>query len=145
MPTSVWSTQQLAEFLGAVSVCETEASAALTAVERAAEALEAEVAAIVCGGEIVAAVGYPEGAAPAGELMTVAKDGGELVVPGGRTYLATRVALEQPPGGILVLGRSALLALRLPLMTGYSHRIMPYRCLRIILECYPWKDSGWPE
>jgi signal transduction histidine kinase len=106
MPTSVWSTQQLAEFLAAVSACETEASAALVAVERAAEALEAEVAAIVCGGQVVAAVGYPEGVAPAGELMTVAKDGGELVVPGGRTYLATRVALEQPPGGILVLGRS---------------------------------------
>jgi signal transduction histidine kinase len=106
MPTSVWSTQQLAEFLAAVSACETEASAALVAVERAAEALEAEVAAIVCGDQVVAAVGYPEGVAPAGELMTVAKDGGELVVPGGRTYLATRVALEQPPGGILVLGRS---------------------------------------
>ncbi|MEA2501666.1 MAG: hypothetical protein QOD01_1777, partial [Actinomycetota bacterium] len=59
MPTTVWSTQQLAEFLAAVSSSETEASAALTAVERAAEALEAEVAAIVCGGEVVAAVGYP--------------------------------------------------------------------------------------
>jgi len=106
MPTSVWSTQQLAEFLAAVSSCETEASAALTAVERAAEALEAEVAAIVCGGEVVAAVGYPEGTAPAGELMTVAKDGGELVVPGGSTYPATRVGLEHSPGGFLVLARS---------------------------------------
>src|SRR5438445_9018017 len=42
-----------AEFLAAVSSCETEASAALAAVERAAEALEAEVAAIICGGEVV--------------------------------------------------------------------------------------------
>jgi hypothetical protein len=62
----------------------TEASAALAAVERAAEALEAEVAAIVCGGEVVAAVGYPEAAAPAAELISVAAGGagGELAVPG---------------------------------------------------------------
>jgi signal transduction histidine kinase len=108
MPTSVWSTQQLAEFLSAVSACETEASAALVAVERAAEALEAEVVAIVCGGEVVAAVGYPEGAAPAAELISVAAGGagGELAVPGVGACPATGVGLEHPPGGILVLARS---------------------------------------
>ncbi len=106
MPKSVWSNQQLAEFLAAVSSCETEASAAFAAVERAAEALEAEVAAIVYGGEIVAAVGYPEGAAPAAELISVAAGGGELAVPGVGMYPATRVALDHPPGGILVLART---------------------------------------
>jgi signal transduction histidine kinase len=108
MPTTVWSTQQLAEFLAAVSSSETEASAALTAVERAAEALEAEVAAIVCGGEVVAAVGYPEAAAPAAELISVAAGGagGELTVPGVGACRATGVPLEHPPGGILVLARS---------------------------------------
>jgi signal transduction histidine kinase len=106
MGRSVWSTQQLAEFLAAVSCCETEASAALTAVERAAEALEAEVAAIVCGAEVVAAVGYPEGAAPAAELISVAAGGGELAVPGVGACLATRVALEHPAGGILVVART---------------------------------------
>ena len=106
MPPPVWSTQQLAEFLTAVSSSETEASAALAAVERAAEALEAEVAAIVCGGEIVAAVGYPEGAVPAAELISVAAGGGELAVPGVGTCPATRVALDHPPGGILVLART---------------------------------------
>jgi hypothetical protein len=105
MPTSVWSTQQLAEFLAAVSTCETEASAALVAVERAAEALEAEVAAIVCGGEVVAAVGYPKGAAPAAELLSDAAHGGELAVPGVGACPATGVVLEHPPGGILVLAR----------------------------------------
>ncbi|MDQ4129663.1 MAG: hypothetical protein M3133_01500, partial [Actinomycetota bacterium] len=71
MPTSAWSTQQLAEFLAAVSTSRSEASATLTAVERAAEALDAEVAAIVSGGELVAAVGYPEGGAPVAELRGV--------------------------------------------------------------------------
>src|SRR4030081_2194833 len=107
MPPSVWSTQQLAEFLAAVSSSETEASAALTAVERAAEALDAEVAAILCGGEVVAAVGYPEGAAPVAELSSVAADGGGgLAGPGGGAFPAMGVARAHPPGGILVLARS---------------------------------------
>ena len=107
MSRSIWSTQQLAEFLAAVSTCETEASAALAAVEWAAEALDAEVAAILCGGEVLAAVGYPEGAAPAAELSSVtASGGGELGVPGVGASPATAVALEDPPGGILVLARS---------------------------------------
>jgi signal transduction histidine kinase len=107
MPTSVWSTQQLAEFLASISTCRTEASAALAAVEWAAEALDAEIAAILCRGEVLAAVGYPEGAAPAAELSAVtAGGGGVLAVPGFGTYPATGVALEHPPGGILVLARS---------------------------------------
>jgi signal transduction histidine kinase len=106
MPKPVRSTLQLAEFLAALSACESEASAALAAVERAAEALDAEVAAIVCGGEVVAAVGYPEGAVPAAELSSVSGGGGELAVPGIGACPATAVALEHPPGGILVLARS---------------------------------------
>jgi signal transduction histidine kinase len=106
MPKWLWSTQRLAEFLAAVSSCETEASAALTVVERAAEALEAEVAAIICGGEVVAAVGYPEGAVPAAELSSVSEGGGELAVPGVGACPATGVALEHPPGGMLVVARS---------------------------------------
>ncbi len=108
MPTSLWSTQQLAEFLSAVSSATNEASAALAAVERAAEALDADVAAIVCGGDVVAAVGYPEGATSVAELIAVAAGGagGELVVPGIGACPATGVALDHPPGGILVLARS---------------------------------------
>ena len=103
---SVWSTQQLAEFLAAVSASETEASAALAAVQWAAEALDAEVAAILGGGEVVAAVGYPEGAAPAAELNAVTAGGGsQLAVPGVGACLATGVALEHPAGGMLVLAR----------------------------------------
>ncbi len=106
MPKSLWSTLQLAEFLAVLSACETEASAALAAVERAAEALEADVAAIVCGSKVVAAVGYPEGAAPAAELSSVSEAGGELAVPGLGACLAIGVGLEHPPGGMLVVARS---------------------------------------
>src|SRR5437879_7595368 len=137
MPTSVWSTQQLAEFLAAVSSSETAASAALAAVEGAAEALDAEVAAIICGGEVVAAVGYPEGAAPTAELMSVAAGvGGELIVPGVGACPATGVALEHPPGGILVLARSgseALSAQEASLLRGMARvTSLTMRMLRLL-------------
>ena len=86
MGTSGWSTQQLAEFVAAVSAAENEASAATRAVERAAEALDAAVAAIVCDGRLIASVGYPNGTAPIGELEAVKPgfEGSTLEVPGVR-------------------------------------------------------------
>jgi signal transduction histidine kinase len=110
MSRSDWTTQQLAEFLAAVSSAQSEAAAALAAVERAAEALDAEVAAIVCGGEVVAAVGYPEDAAPATDLRRVTADpvAWELAVPGVGVCPATGVPLEYPRGATLVLARSGL-------------------------------------
>jgi signal transduction histidine kinase len=107
MPVSSWSTQQLAEFLAAVSACDSEASAALAAVERAAEALDAEVAAIVCDDGLVAAVGYPDGAAPVAEIRSVfGTTGCELWVPGVGMCPATCVPLDHPPGATMVVARS---------------------------------------
>ena len=71
MDASAWSAQLLEEFVAAVSTAETGTAAAHVAVERASEALNADVAAIVCGGELVAAVGYPQGGAPVAELAAV--------------------------------------------------------------------------
>jgi len=102
-----WSTQQLGEFLAAVSSKETEASAALAAVEGAAEALDAEVAAIVCDGALVAAVGYPEEATPVAELESVCAGGSQLEVPGVGACPAVTVALEHPPGAVLIVARSS--------------------------------------
>jgi signal transduction histidine kinase len=108
MRPSAWSTQQLAEFLAVVSSSETEASAALAAVERAAEALDVEAAAIVCDGRLIAGVGYPDGAAPVAELgsVTPGSAGIEVAVPGVGVCPATAVSLEYPPGATLVLARS---------------------------------------
>ncbi|MDB5065840.1 MAG: histidine kinase [Chloroflexi bacterium] len=106
-PGSSWSTLQLAEFLAIVSSFTTEASAALGAVERVAEALDAEVVAIIAHGQPVAAVGYPAGAVPAGELDSVAgRAGGALAVPGIGVCPAIAVPLEHPPGATLVVARS---------------------------------------
>ncbi len=107
MGTAVWSTQQLAEFVASVSSADSEAAAALAAVERAAEALDADVAAIVAGGEVVAAVGYPEGAAPAPDLEAVKPGvvGRSLEVPGIGPCVAAAATLEHPPSATLVVAR----------------------------------------
>jgi signal transduction histidine kinase len=108
MPDSARSTQQLAEFLAVFSSERTEASAALAAVERAAEALDAEVVAIVSGETVLASVGYPEGRAPGAELAAVTPGVSrlELAVPGVGRCPASAVSLAHPPGAKLVLARS---------------------------------------
>ena len=111
MDSSSWSTQQLAEFIAGVSIAETEAAAARAAVERAAEALGANVAAIVCDGELVAAVGSLADSVPADELERVMPGAARswLDVPGAGRCAAVAVALEYPPGATLVLARPGAL------------------------------------
>lgn len=124
MSASAWSTQQLAEFLAAVSLAETEAAAAWATVERAAEELDAEVAAIVCGGQLLAAVGYPERAAPVAELTAVTPGvEGQLAVPGLGVCSATAVQLQHPPGARLVVARCAtgLSPREASLLRGIAH------------------------
>ena len=107
MPSGAWSTQQLAEFVAAVSAAETEAAAALAAVERAAEALDVDVAAIVVGGEVVASVGYPGGDAPVDELLAVTPGARAawLDVPGVGACRAAAAWLDHPRGPALVVAR----------------------------------------
>lgn len=107
MVPPAWSSWQLAEFLEVVSSFETEELAALGAVERAAEALDAEVAAILSAGRLVASVGYPTGRAPLSALCAVAYGSGRtLPVPGLGMCPAVRVPLDHPPDTKLVLARS---------------------------------------
>jgi diguanylate cyclase (GGDEF)-like protein len=67
-----WSTHQLVEFLACVSTCTDESSAVRRAVERAAEALEAEVAAFVRGDTVLTSIGFPAGAVPTEAVIDVA-------------------------------------------------------------------------
>ena len=69
---SEWHAQQLAEFLAAVSAYEDEPAALDGAVERAAEAVEAEVAAVVRDGVVLASVGFRAGHVPVGALVVAA-------------------------------------------------------------------------
>ena len=110
MASAAWSTQQLAEFVAAVTAAESEEAAALAVVERAAEALDADAAAIVGGGAVVAEVGYPRGTAPVADLEAVKPGvaGSLLEVPGVGPCATTAVALEHPPGSTLVVARAGV-------------------------------------
>lgn len=66
-----WSTLQLSEFLAGVSAFQDEHSAYQGAIERAAEALTAEIGMIVDGTRVVASVGLPE-ADPRGSTIVAA-------------------------------------------------------------------------
>jgi len=121
--SAAWSTQQLAEFLAVVSAFDTEDAAALGAVERAAEALDAEVAAIVVDGAVMAVVGYREGAAPLDDLKSVAfGPSRHLMVPGVGLCAATAVSLEYPPDAALVLARvEGLSPEEMSVLQGMAH------------------------
>ena len=102
-----WSTHQLVEFMAGVSGCADVESAMRLAVERAAEALEAEVGALLTGDRVVTSIGFPGGRAPEIELLALADatDGDAVELPGvGRCHVAS-AALEGEPAGRLLLGR----------------------------------------
>ena len=107
MDPSAWWTQQLAEFVASVSPSTTEAAAARAAVDRAAEVLDADVAAIMDGGEILAAVGYAEGTEPLEELkrMRPGAQDSRLEVPGVGTCAVAVAGLSYPAGATLILAR----------------------------------------
>src|SRR5258708_7058160 len=105
--SSAWLTQQLVEFLAAVSSSPDERIAVRTALERAAEAFEAEVGPIELGGEIIASVGLP--AQPgADDSLRGALFGGEveISVEGVGVCHTTIVPVEATPPGHLLLARS---------------------------------------
>jgi diguanylate cyclase (GGDEF)-like protein len=74
-----WSTEELAEFLGGISVSETEEAAIQSAVERAAEVLKADSCVYVRNGEIAGSIGLPDD--PASALTILALVDGNLTDP----------------------------------------------------------------
>ncbi len=105
---SIWSTQQLAEFVVAVSSAPEEQAAMAEGVQRAAEALDADVAAIVRDGEVLEALGWPAGERPADRIAAVAAAGaGALPVPGRGEVAAVVADLGESPPAQLVLARGA--------------------------------------
>ena len=107
MDTLAWSAQQLAEYLAAVSAYDDGAAAMHGAVELAAEALEAEVAALVRDGAVVTSVGFPVGRTPVEALVAASMSGAMIEVPGAGSCHLLRVPVELTDGDCtLVLARS---------------------------------------
>src|SRR5438093_4612526 len=101
-----WAAQQLAEFLAALSGVATEEDALRTTVERAADALEAEIALLVRPGRIVAMIGFPEGAKVDQALLEL-PDKGEAALDVSVLGLCRATSIEVDQNGMrLVLARA---------------------------------------
>jgi diguanylate cyclase (GGDEF)-like protein len=99
--------QQLVELLAVVSSFTEEESAIRGAVECAAATLEAEVAALILDGRVVASVGFPSHAIPDQDLVRVALGPpATLHVPGVGDCWTAAAALGNAEHGYLMLARS---------------------------------------
>ncbi|GAA1652167.1 sensor domain-containing diguanylate cyclase [Catellatospora bangladeshensis] len=98
--------QQLVELLAVVSSSTDETSAVQNAVERSAQALEAEVAAVVFDGKVTASIGFPPGAVPHEDIVAVTlRQRSELDVPGLGSCPAVTASWAGSNPGHLVLAR----------------------------------------
>ncbi|HEX7189037.1 MAG TPA: diguanylate cyclase, partial [Actinomycetes bacterium] len=103
-----WVNQQLIEFLASLSQGADEAATLRTAVERAVEAVEADVGALVVDGTVAASIGFPRGRVPAESLadLVEAPAAQRVDLPGVGVCWLMRVAVDVLPGATLVVARS---------------------------------------
>ena len=105
---SNWSTQQLTGFLATVSSASDERTASRLAVERAAEALDAEVASLLRNGEVYVSIGFPSDPALERALVDVAEGRAtRLLAPGLGECAALAIGVEDDTRATLVLARSS--------------------------------------
>jgi hypothetical protein len=107
MPASGWSTRQLAEFLEAISAVTDVGTARRAAVNRAAEALDAELAAVVSGGRVLVAQGL-DGEGLSATALTAVTEGRSktLDVPGVGLCNAISIVVSGPEAVSLLVARS---------------------------------------
>jgi hypothetical protein len=102
-----WATEQLTAFLGAVSAPADESAAIRAGLERIAETLESEVAAIVSDSGVEAACGFPRGRTPADQVLEVAAgERNTIGLDGMGDCAAVAVPIDDERLRTLVVGRS---------------------------------------
>jgi diguanylate cyclase (GGDEF)-like protein len=101
-----WSSQQLTEFLAAVSAVPEERILLLSAAERAADAVESEVAAVVIDGRIGASIGFAAGAVPEDLLLAISKGERPAELPGLGPAITLTVPLEHDLDASLIVARA---------------------------------------
>ncbi len=105
--SDAWSTQQLVEFTAALPGCASPAVLFRRAVERAAEAVDADVAALVRDGQVLASIGFRADDAGGGAQAVLAALGaGTLLVAGVGVCPVLSAAVGGEPAGQLVLARA---------------------------------------
>ena len=138
MPASGgWATLQLAEFLESVSSYDDSAAAMRGAVERSAEALDGEFAAIVSGSSMLTSIGFARGGAGQAELIAAARAGQltDADLPHvGRCHVVA-VPLDDHEGRLVVARRSGdpFDAVEVSLLRGMARGLsQTLRTLRVI-------------
>jgi diguanylate cyclase (GGDEF)-like protein len=101
-----WLPQQLAELLAVVSHFPDERSAIEGAIERAAEAVDAEIAAVIIEGKVVSSIGFASGAQDDALLLRIRDGCTTLDVPGLGLCAALVVPVDVSEGAVMVLARS---------------------------------------
>jgi diguanylate cyclase (GGDEF)-like protein len=101
-----WAAEQMTAFLAAITDLDDRDAALQCAVERAAEAVEAEIAALVADDGVLASIGFPRGQVPHAELARLVADGcSETTLPGIGGCTTIAVPFEGACGGQLLLAR----------------------------------------
>jgi diguanylate cyclase (GGDEF)-like protein len=100
---SNWSTQQLAEFLVAVSASADPPAAMRCAMQWASEVLEAEVAAVVTSDTVLDMIGFPRVQVPVAALLAAGRASTHLLrLPRVGELRSTSVAVEEIEGHLIV-------------------------------------------
>jgi len=101
-----WSTQQLTEFLTAVSAAGSRSATLRLAAERIAESVEAEVAAVIKSHRVLVQVGFPPSAVPRGLTRQLESGADPLVLPGLGPCRTATAPLGDEGGAALVVARA---------------------------------------
>ena len=104
-PRRDWLSHQLSEFLASISSYPDELAALEGGVERLAEAVEAEVAAVLVGREAVASVGFRPGQVPHPQLAAIGPGASTVVIAGLGEADALSVDMDDEAGARVVLLR----------------------------------------
>jgi diguanylate cyclase (GGDEF)-like protein len=109
--TESWPAQQLAEFLGVLSVHSDPAEATRRGLERVAEVLDAEIAAVVRDGCQTISIGFPPDRVPTGKLRDLVQSGEPWceLPPLGRCAAAREPLDEERLAWLLVIRSDRLL------------------------------------
>src|SRR3954468_19118035 len=102
MSAGHWSTQQLVEFLAVVSSSADEETAIRAAVERAAEALDAELGALGRNGALSVTIGVPADEELEAAMLALAEGSVSTAQTAQGAFHGMAVALEWPPSSRLV-------------------------------------------
>lgn len=119
-----WSVHQITSYLSEISGQQDERQAMRLAAERAAEALEAEVAVVAVAEDVRASVGFGQDPPPPA-LLEVARDGGALHVPRLGDLHCAAWPLSRGGAELLVVGRveEPLSAEELQLLHGMAQML----------------------